>query len=208
MARQGSRSPDTAAGDERGHHVRSTPDGTSTMGRRIDAFLPLRAWWAIPVAVAFQIAGLALVRTNEDLRWLKVTLILLSFFIALTPVWANRERWGIRIVGLGIVMNLTVMLANGGLMPVAPEARIASGRHAVAPVYELGKMVPTSKDVLLLPEQTNLYWLSDNIVAGSPINKSFSPGDLVILAGMAVVIGEFAVGALRRSSPARLGGRE
>ncbi len=207
MVQSGPRSSDTSAGDERGHHVRSAPDGATTMGSRIDAFLPLRAWWAIPVAVMFQIAGLALVRTNEDLRWLKIALILLSFFIALVPVWANRERWGVRIVGLGIVMNLTVMLANGGLMPVAPEARIASGRHAVAPVYELGKMVPRSKDVLLLPEQTNLYWLSDNIVAGPPISKAFSPGDLVIMAGMVVVIGEFAVGARRKSSlaqPSRL----
>lgn len=171
---------------------------------RIDALLPLRWWWLIPIAVLLQLGALAGVRTNEELRWLKVALLLGALVLTLAPVWANRHRWGARLVGLGIVLNLLAMVANGGLMPVSPEAREASGRQAAAPVKELGRMVPKSKGVLLAPEDTRLYLLTDIIVVGPPINKSVSIGDIIIVAGIIVLSGEFAIEGWRQRRGARV----
>jgi hypothetical protein len=172
--------------------VQSTRPST-TMFERIDSFLPFRWWWCIPLGVILQMSALAFVRTNEELRWLKVTLVLGSYCFALAPVWANRERWGVRIVGLGIALNLIAILANGGLMPVSPQARELTGKQAVAPVNDVGQMVPKSKGVLLTPEQTNLYLLTDVIALGPPISKAISPGDVLIYGGVVFLGAEMLV---------------
>ena len=53
----------------------------------------------------------------------------------LTIALRNVRVPGAAVAGLGIAMNLAVMLANGGLMPIAPETLAASGRvEAIEPV--------------------------------------------------------------------------
>lgn len=160
---------------------------------RIDALLPLRLWWAIPLAILLQMVAQTFIRTNEDLRWLKVALFMASYFIALAPAWANREWWGVRLLGLGIALNLLAMLANGGLMPITPEARVAAGLRAMPSPSDLGRMVPRTKNVLLSAEQTNLYPITDAIPLGPPVTKVISVGDILIVAGVVVLSGELAV---------------
>lgn len=162
---------------------------------KLDALLPLRLWWLMPVGYGVQFFAQWYVRTNEEMRWLKATLLIAALCIALLPAWANRQRWGARIIGLGIAMNLLAMLANGGLMPITPEARLAAGRQAAAPVNEFGRMVPRTKNVLLPADQANLYPLTDHIVLGTPVNKVISPGDVLLGAGIVILIGELAAGA-------------
>lgn len=164
---------------------------------RIDALIPLRLWWLIPLAVLLQLIALAAIRTNEDLRWLKAALFMASYLMALAPAWANREWWGVRLLGLGIAMNLLVMAANGGLMPVTPEARLALGRQTAVTQSELGRMVPRSKNVLLAEENTNLYPITDVIAMGFPVNRVISPGDILIVAGVVLFSGELAANGWR-----------
>jgi len=166
---------------------------STTMFERIDSFLPFRWWWCIPLGIGLQLGALAFVRTNEELRWLKIVLGVGSYFFALAPVWANRERWGVRIVGLGIALNLIAILANGGLMPVSPQARETTGKQAAAPVNDVGRMVPKSKGVLLTPEDTNLYLLTDVIALGPPISKAISVGDVLIYGGVVFLGAEMLV---------------
>lgn len=107
--------------------------------------------------------------------------LLLPFLIA------NRRLWGMGIVAVGLALNVAVMLANGGLMPVSPSTVEQVGRHDVGSL-QLREHVPGTKNVLLEPSDTRLSVLSDAILvdAPPPLRKAVSVGDLLIFAGVIV----------------------
>jgi len=119
------------------------------------------------------------------------TIILIaSYLLLLIFVWINRRLPGMFIIGLGLLMNLTVMVANGGYMPITPEAVTRVGHEYELQTTEPGARLRNTKDVLLPREQTNLWFLSDIFVAPRPfpIPSVFSPGDVVVALGAAVLL--------------------
>lgn len=99
-------------------------------------------------------------------------------------VWHHDRLPGIWLVVVGIAMNLAVVLANGGHMPVAPAAA-----HVGPPqLLEQGSFA----QYILMGPDTRLGWLGDWILLPPPIGQLFpqaySPGDLVAMAGFAVVL--------------------
>ena len=99
--------------------------------------------------------------------------------------WCNRRVPGIWLMALGTACNLTVILANGGFMPISPEtaSRLVSAETLEA--LTVGSRFGYGKDILLLPEQTRLAWLSDAFLLpeGSPYQVAFSVGDILVGAG-------------------------
>lgn len=109
-------------------------------------------------------------------------------------VLANLRLPGVVLVALGAALNLAAILANGGSMPASPAALatagIAIGGNTNSVVLEHPALEPLT-DVFALPA-----WV--------PLANVFSVGDVLIGAGIAVVI---ATGMRRtprapRSSPA------
>lgn len=128
-------------------------------------------------------------------------LLLLSYGLLLAFVWLNRRIVGMPIIGLGLAMNLTVMLANGGYMPITREALIQAGKEYRLKEFDAGARPLSSKDVLLPKEETKLWILSDIFVAPPPfpIPSIFSPGDVMLAIGALVMI---VAGTRRRLSRA------
>ena len=95
-------------------------------------------------------------------------------------LWHINRITGIWLVGAGSALNLIVIVANGGRMPVARE--ISS---ALAARGQIGQYVVMSSD-------TSLNWLADWIVLpgfiGTGTVDAYSPGDLIVALGIAVVI--------------------
>lgn len=116
-------------------------------------------------------------------------LLLLPFLLR------NLSFWGMRLILLGLLLNLTAMLANGGLMPVESSAVEAVGRHQ-SEELELGAHIPGSKNVLLEPEDIRLRELSDILVLPlpRPFARAVSVGDLIVLAGVVITFGEVVRG--------------
>ncbi len=112
-------------------------------------------------------------------------LLLLSYLLILVIVWKNRKLSGFRAIGLGLLLNLTVMMANGGFMPIEPWVLETFGHQHMATKMESGYRVLHSKDILLTREETRLWVLSDVLVLGPPLlpPRALSPGDLLIAAG-------------------------
>ncbi|MHB1417171.1 MAG: DUF5317 domain-containing protein, partial [Chloroflexota bacterium] len=114
---------------------------------------------------------------------------------------ANRRLPGMLVVGLGVLMNFLVIAANGGYMPIAPEALVAQGQHALA-AAETGTHVAGSKDAVVEREQTRLWFLSDVITTpGIPFwQRSFSVGDVVLAVGLFCLV----QGGMRRRAIPRV----
>jgi len=127
-----------------------------------------------------------------------------SYVLLLAFVVLNRRRIGFLVIGAGMLLNFLAVVSNGGLMPVTPADAEKAGMGYRIEGVELGEAIPRSKNVLLEASDTHLNWLSDRFtwVSGSPF-AVFSAGDIIIAAGLAIVLLEFVLAALRRSSPDR-----
>jgi len=83
-------------------------------------------------------------------------------------------------------MNLLVMVANGGFMPITLEALQRAGLERLAPSSEMGARLVATKDILLPRNQTHLWFLSDIFALPSswPISSVFSAGDVALALGV------------------------
>jgi len=86
----------------------------------------------------------------------------------------------------GFLLNALVILLNGGWMPISPAMVQRLLPDTVANTWRVGERLGFSKDIVLLPENTRLWFLSDRFSLSSWLNYqiAFSPGDIIIFAGI------------------------
>lgn len=117
-----------------------------------------------------------------------MALVLISYLPLLLLVILNRERKGMWLAGLGILMNFSVIAANGG-MPVLAEAALAAGG------YEGSLQVVYGYKHVPLEASTILSFLADVI----PV-RLFGQGQVISLGDvlLAVGLGAFLEDELRQ----------
>lgn len=107
-----------------------------------------------------------------------------SLVVFLTFVWLNRRIPGMPVVLVGLVLNLLVITANGGWMPVSPET--ASQLPGGAPPSEATPGIRVGdKDILLRAEDTRLELLADRFLLPEWLGyrAAYSLGDVFAAAG-------------------------
>jgi hypothetical protein len=151
-------------------------------GGSLHALLRLRLRWPLVglAALAVRLLGMF-----GPLAASPLTPFLFPASLAALLVWTLWHRQVLRgawVVALGLSMNLVVVLANGGRMPVAGAAVASSSglaRHGVWGQY------------LLSTSMTRAPWLGDWLQAPPPLHtvlrEVYSPGDLVVCFGLALV---------------------
>ncbi len=137
------------------------------------AFLPQwLAFFFAPTRRLFtdQTAGAALVASQ----------ILLAGFGLL-----NRHHPAIKLLTVGLGLNLTVIMANGGLMPISPETLKRLVPNMPDEAWKLGQRFGNTKDRILPTSATTLAWLSDRFIfsTGIAYRVAYSIGDLLIAIG-------------------------
>jgi hypothetical protein len=111
----------------------------------------------------------------------QMALLILSQMALVFLLLLNRHLPGAKLFALGIILNIAVMVANGGWMPVTPEIHYFV--HPDRPV-ELQARQVNSKDVILPRTATNLWILSDIIPVALPWRRNaVSIGDLLLILG-------------------------
>lgn len=152
--------------------------------------LGVRWWWAAPIALLAQL--LVVYGPGGLIDAAAVPLIVGSHLVLLAIALRNWRIPGAALAGLGLAMNLTVMIANGGLMPVAPETLARAGRVEPWKIGDgsPGTRVANSKDVILPAADTRLEILADRFWTGLPGRLSilFSAGDVVLLTGVMTLV--------------------
>jgi hypothetical protein len=155
------------------------------------ANLPLRAPWLALLGFGLQIFIIySPTEMAQGLFGIRTLTLIGSYAILLAFVWINRRLAGMLVIGLGLTLNLTVMLANGGYMPITPDAVKAIRPDYQLESVEMGARLKDTKDILLPREETNLWFLADIFVLPPPfpIPSVFSPGDVVLAIGAFILI--------------------
>jgi hypothetical protein len=151
-----------------------------------------RSWWVVPLTALVQSALIRLPHPDSRLApWHLRPLAMIGLYIVLgSVIWLNRQLPGMRVVLVGIALNLLVIAANGGYMPVPPEALIRIGVIEAAHPMPSGSIVFGSKDVVL-PSQQALFWiLGDILVIPEPFPwpTAMSIGDVLLAVGIFLFI--------------------
>jgi hypothetical protein len=145
-----------------------------------------RAWLA-PAALAAQILIMSVAPHGHPAahRLLHVA----TYVVGGAFLWANRRIRGVPLVAAGAALNALPIVVNRGVMPASASAQRLAG-------LQLGAGFQNSAHVA----HAHLAWLGDIIpVPGlGPLSNVFSVGDLVIYAGLLVVLHA----ACRRPAPA------
>jgi hypothetical protein len=146
---------------------------------------PLRYSWLAVIAYGIQLLAASLANTNENLTKdiFGITLVI-SIGMLLVFVWLNRHMAGMPILLIGLVLNLAVIAANGGLMPISPQTASHLVGHDILTMIEPGDRLG-EKDILLPIQDTKLAMLSDRFLLPDwfPYQVAFSLGDVLIGSG-------------------------
>ncbi len=116
----------------------------------------------------------------------QVIILNLSQFTLAFLVFLNRHLPGAKLFLLGLTLNLVVMVANGGWMPVTQSTYqfVHPGKTS-----EIGARPPLSKNIVLAREETNFWVLSDIIPVILPWRSwAVSIGDVLLIIGATLFI--------------------
>ena len=167
-----------------------------------DMAVRFRLWWLALVAFGIQLALLRLSRTelipDIPLRFgIGITYLLLLVVIATNLRWV-----GSKLLGVGVLLNFLVMVANGGLMPLPADTLQQITAPEQVEHLDVGGHIAGSKSILLLKDDTALWWLSDVLIVPGylPGPRAISVGDILIALGV-LWIAAAATRASLRASP-------
>jgi hypothetical protein len=142
--------------------------------------------WIIFLAVFIQALAFYLPPTRDIMPDRLAAYLLISSQIGLVVfVWLNRKQPGLWVLGAGLILNLVVIFANGGLMPISPEIATRLVPTRAIDTWETGVRFGWSKDILLDKADTLFWWLSDCLVSPAWFlpRVAFSPGDVLVALG-------------------------
>lgn len=142
------------------------------------ADIRLRLWWLLPLSFALQFST-ALLPDRSWSQSVGVGLVLLSYVPLVGLVFANRDRKGMWLAGIGVLLNFTVILLNGGMPVLMEAAEVASG-------FSPSPQLAESYKHTALDESARLPFLADVIpmrIAGN--GTVLSLGDVFLAVGLA-----------------------
>jgi hypothetical protein len=149
--------------------------------------------WLVPVAFLPQFLAFYLPASRDSMPAPLVAACLVSSQAGLLVFCLlNRHQRWVLILAAGLALNLAVIAANGGFMPLSTEAAARLIPEHILRNMEIGSRIgPASKDILLPSDQMLFPWLSDRFLPPTwfPYQFAFSIGDVLISLGAFLLLG-------------------
>jgi hypothetical protein len=146
----------------------------------------LRWAWLVLLAFVPQFFAFVLPATRAAIptAWIPAALVGSQVFLLLFAIM-NIRHGGFWLLAGGLVLNLAVILLNGGMMPISPDTIQHLYPNAPPAAWQLGQRFGVGKDVVLPAAETTLWFLSDWLVFPEwiPYKAAFSLGDVLIAIG-------------------------
>jgi hypothetical protein len=163
--------------------------GLVVVGGRVSNFSRVEVKWGWLAPLAFLMQAYLIFFPAEMVGGLlsaRSLLLTASHVLLFVVVWENRHLSGVKLIGVGLLLNFLVMLVNGGFMPIAPDTLVRIGYDGNVVQLETGYIVGRTKNVVAAPGEARLWFLSDTLVLPRPfpIPTAFSVGDLLIVLGV------------------------
>lgn len=151
-------------------------------GGKLTRWADLTLRWRGVVILGFLIQVLIFSRDWQSQAMLKPWtpyLYITSMSLILIALLANFHLPGIRLITLGLCLNLLAIIFNGGYMPASADALTLSG-HALQ----------TTNNSIVMTSETRLTLLGDifAIPKGLPFANVFSVGDVCLVIGAVYLI--------------------
>jgi len=146
-----------------------------------------RALWLVFVGFLPQMMSFYLPSTRRLLpnEFASVSLVI-SQLALLGFAILNVHLPGMPVLLAGLALNLTVILVNGGWMPLPLNVAAKLADSSTLSKLQIGERISSaSKDILLPESEIILPWLADRFVPPSfvPYRFAFSLGDICIAVG-------------------------
>lgn len=155
-------------------------------GLRALTQIQIRGGWIFPVLLTFQFG---LILWGDKVRFINEYsgyMFLVVYAAGLFMLWLNRKEKGFWWIFSGVALNFIVMAANGGAMPVSPEAATV-----LDPIYlQMLNDGTTDSKHTLLTDSMLLPFLADIIPLTSPYPRTqvISIGDVVMNIGIFIYL--------------------
>jgi len=142
------------------------------------ADLQLRRPWLAIAGIGVQIVIISVLPSGT--AGVHAAVHMASYVLLGAFAWSNRRVPGVALIMLGGLLNFIAIAANGGVMP-ASRAAIASLAHTTAE----GDFANSQ-----ILEHPKLLFLGDVFAtpASWPLHNVFSIGDMILIAGVAVLV--------------------
>ena len=145
------------------------------VGGRIDNLARLRFRWPWLIIAAVVIREAALLTPLNRVDGARYVYVLALAAIIGWTIWHFGRLPGIWLVTAGGALNLLVIVVNGARMPVARELASSLARHGNLGQYTV---MGSGTNLNLLGDWISLY----------PAPEAYSPGDVLIALGLAVLV--------------------
>jgi len=148
------------------------------------ATIRLRRTWLLVVAVVIRYAVEALLNAHIPIvETLRLPLLASAFAVLLVALWTNRTFPGLNLAFVGTLLNATVIVVNGGYMPIWEPSLIVAGYRPEDITSAIHVILPAALDASFL---LHLGPLADVIPVPLPfIQNVASVGDVFLAAGLA-----------------------
>jgi hypothetical protein len=142
------------------------------------ARLKLRARWSVVAAVIVQLLVITVFPHGNHTFHAVVHGV--SYVVAAIFVVLNRHLFGMWLAAVGGALNALVIAVNNGVMPASAEALRSAGFATLSGEFENSTTLPSPRLRLL----GDIFAVPDAV----PLANVFSVGDVVLLAGVLVIL--------------------
>jgi hypothetical protein len=149
--------------------------GGMATGGKLANLANLNFRWPWLVVAALIVREAAVVSPLSGVDGIQYVYVAALLALVAWMAWHTTRLRGAWIVAIGAALNLLVVVANGARMPVAAELAGSLVNRGHIGQYEV------------MGPGTNLGWLGDWIGVPGPLGGAYSPGDVIIAIGIAVV---------------------